>query len=139
MGQWGVKSYENDAAADAIDTGLERVDGAAYEAAMDDRNPMTFDQAQQSLADAKTLAAAIDALRDAVGIETPFDAWNDADRLAFAGVVVRHAEFGVPIPAEWLEQAIQWLETETLEWHEATARRVRRQKEIAFLKQKQAP
>ena len=30
MGQWGVKSYENDDAAEALDRGFDRVHGAAY-------------------------------------------------------------------------------------------------------------
>jgi hypothetical protein len=105
---------------------------------MDDRSPMTFDQAQQSLANPETLAAAIEALRETIGPETPISEWDDVDRLAFAGIVVRHAEFGVVVPPEWLDQAIEWLESEAIEWDEATARRIRRQKEIASLKDKRA-
>jgi hypothetical protein len=134
MGHWGVKSYENDDADAAIDAGLEHVHGAAYEAAMDDRNPMTFDQAQQSLASPATFAAAIDALRESVGLDKPENDWDDVERLAFVGVVVRHAEFGVPIPAESLDQAIAWLETESIDWDEPTLRNLRRQKEITLLK-----
>ena len=133
MGHWGVKSFENDDADEAIDAALERVHGDAYEAAMDDSNPMTFDQAQQSLASPATLAAAVEILRDT--FEVPMDEWDEVERLAFAGVVVRHAEFGVPIPTEWLGRAIEWLENGTIDWDEATIRRLRRQKEIAFLKQ----
>jgi hypothetical protein len=134
MGHWGVKSYENDGAADALDAGLERVHGEAYDDLMDDRNRLTFDQVQQKLAGAETLAAAVEALRESVGAETPWDDWDETDRLAFAGVVVRHAEFGVPVPPEWLDRATGWLETEEIDWDEATARRLRRQKEIALLK-----
>ncbi len=135
MGHWGVKSYENDEADEAIDRGLEEVHGDAYDAAMDDRNPMTFDQAQKSLANPATLLASIAALKDAIGPERPMDEWDEIARLAFAGVVVRHAEFGVPIPAEIRDRAVAWLESETIEWDETTLRGLRRAKEIAFLKQ----
>jgi len=134
MGSWGVRSYENDEAADAIDAGLERVHGDAYDALMDDRNPIPFDEAQKSLASPATLAAALQALREAVGAEIPWDDWDEVERLAFAGVVVRHAEFGVPVPADWLDRAIAWLEAETIAWDEATVRRLRRQKEVGVLK-----
>jgi hypothetical protein len=134
MGSWGVKSYENDEAADAIDAALERVHGDAYNALMDDRNPIPFDEAQRSLASPATLAAAIEILRDAVGPEIAWDDWDEVERLAFAGVVVRHAEFGVPVLAEWRDRAIAWLENETIEWDEATTRRFRRQHEVGVLK-----
>ena len=137
MGHWGVKSFENDDADEAIDAALERVHGEAYEAAMDDRNPMTFDQAQQSLANPQTLAEALEILRESVS--KPFDEWDEGERLAFAGVVVRHAEFGVPIPHETLDQAIHWLETESIEWEEATLRGLRRRKEIDLLKNLRDP
>jgi hypothetical protein len=134
MGHWGVKSYENDAAADAIDAALEHVHGDAYEALMDDRNPLTFDQVQQRLANPETLAAAVEAVCEAVGPGRPFDGWDEVERLAFVGVVVRHAESGVPVPDDWLARAIDWLEGETIDWDEATTRRLRRQKEIALLR-----
>jgi hypothetical protein len=132
MGHWGVKSFENDGADEAIDAAFERVHGEAYEAAMDDRNPLTFDQAQESLANSQTLIEALEILRE--WVSKPFEEWDDVDRLAFAGVVVRHAEFGVPIPRETLDRAIDWLETESIEWEEATVRRLRRMKELALLK-----
>lgn len=133
MGHWGVKSYENDDASDAVDAGLEQVHGEAYDDLMDDRNALTFDQVQQKLVNAATLAAAVESLRQAVGPDRAFDDWDDAERLAFAGVVVRHAEFGVPVPADWLDRALDWLRNETIEWDEATVRRLRRQHEIALL------
>jgi hypothetical protein len=134
MGRWGVKSYENDDAADAVDAGLDRVHGDTYESLMDDRSPLTFDQAQEQLADPATLDAAIEALRQDVGPDLDdSDAWGEVERLAFAGVVVRHAEFGVPIPAAWRDRAIEWLRGERIDWDEAAARRVRREREIALL------
>ena len=134
MGHWGVKSYENDGAADAIDAGLERVHGDAYNELMDDRNPLPFDQAQQKLANPETLAAAVEILKEDVGADLAFDDWDDEARLAFAGVVVRHAEFGVPVPAELLDRAVAWLDSEAVEWDEATVRRLRRQQEIGLLR-----
>jgi hypothetical protein len=101
---------------------------------MDDRNPLTFDQVQGRLADRRTLAEAVEVLRRAAGPETPWDDWDEARRLAFVGVVVRHAEFGVPVPAEWLDRAAHWLETEAIDWDEATLRELRRQNELRLLK-----
>jgi hypothetical protein len=94
---------------------------------------LTFDQVQRKLADPATLAAAVAALHEAVGPGTPFDDWDDVARLAFAGVVVRHAEFGVAVPPGWRDRALDWLRNEAIDWDEATARRLRRQKEIALL------
>jgi hypothetical protein len=131
MGHWGVNSYENDDAADALDAGFDRVHGALYEELMADENPLTTEQVEARLADAETLARAIEALVESVG--RPFDGWDEVERLAFAGVVVRHAELGVPIPEEWRARALDWLEHEEIEWDEATARRLRRQKEMALL------
>jgi hypothetical protein len=133
MGHWGVKSYENDEAANAIDAGLEQVHGAAYESLMDDRHPMSYDDAQKSLANIATLAAAIDALREAIGPERSWDDWDENERLAFAGIVVRHAEFGVDVPVDSLDRAIAWLENETIEWDDATLRRHRLKKELETL------
>ncbi|MFO0951980.1 MAG: hypothetical protein U0835_12670 [Isosphaeraceae bacterium] len=133
MGHWGVKSYENDDAADAIDAALERVHGDAYDDLMDDRNPVPFDEAQKRLCNAETLAAAVEILRGEVGPERSWDEWDYEARLAFAGVVVRHVEFGVPAPPEWLERAVEWLQDESIEWDEATVRRLRRDRELALL------
>ncbi len=134
MGHWGIKSYENDEASDALDAGFDRVHGERYEELMDDRNPLTYEQVQERLADERTLAAAIDALWDAVGRNVAPEDWDDEARLGLAGVVVRHAELNVPIPEEWRRRAIDWLENEEIDWDEATARRLRRQKEIDRLR-----
>jgi hypothetical protein len=134
MGHWGVKSYENDEANDALDAGFNRVHGERYDELMDDRNPLTYEQVQQRLADARTLDASIAVLWDAIGREVVPDDWDEEARLALAGVAVRYAELKVPIPDEWRRRAIDWLEHEEIEWHEATARRLRRQKEIELLR-----
>ena len=131
MGYWGVKSFENDDAADALDAGFDRVHGAVYDDLMDDRNPLSPDQVQKQLASSDTLAAAIAALESTLG--QPFDGWDEAGRLAFVGVVVRHAELGVAIPDPWRTRAVDWLEHEEIEWQEATLRRLRREKEAALL------
>ena len=68
---WGVKSYENDDADDALDAGFDRVHGELYDELMDDRNPLTYEQVQQKLADARTLEASIEALREAPGAGLP--------------------------------------------------------------------
>src|SRR5512135_2119067 len=96
MVHWGVKSYENDDAADALDAGFDRVHRALYEALMDDRNPTPFEQVQERLANAETLAASVEALREVVG--RSLEECDEVERLAFGGVIVRHAERGVPIP-----------------------------------------
>ncbi len=133
MGNWGVKSYENDEAADALDAAFERVHGRLYEELMDDRNPLTFEQVQQRLADSRTLDASIEILQNSLDPPGPPETWDELARLALAGIVVRHAELGVPIPEPWRSLARAWLEHEEIEWEEATARRLRRQKEIALL------
>lgn len=134
MGHWGVRSYENDAAADALDAGLERVHGARYEELMDDRNPLTPEQVQEQLTNAETLAAALAAFEEEWG-EDPAD-WEDEERLAYAGVVVRHAELGVTVPAEILLRVLEWLRAEELDWEtEQTKRRLRRDREIGLLEQ----
>jgi hypothetical protein len=134
MGHWGVKSYENDEASEALDAGFDRVHGDRYEELMDDRNPLTYEQVQERLADARTLDAAIQVLWDILGREVAPEDWDDEAKLALAGVVVRHAELKVPIPEEWRRRAVDWLEREAIEWHEATVRRLRRQKEIDLLR-----
>jgi hypothetical protein len=131
MGHWDVRSYENDDAAEALDAGFDRVHGAAYEALMDDRNPLPFEAVQKQLASPETLAAAIDALREAVGRR--YEAWDDAARLAFAGVVVQHAEWGVVFPDDLRARALNWLEHEEINWEETTLRARRRRQEITLL------
>jgi hypothetical protein len=134
MGSWGVKSYENDDAANALDAGFDRVHGKLYEELMDDRNPLSFEQVQERLANTRTLDAAIAALCESVEKESQPETWDEVARLALAGIVVRHAELGVSIPKPWLRQAIEWLEREEIDWEEATTRRLRRQKEIVLLR-----
>ncbi len=135
MGYWGVKSFENDAAADAIDAAMESVHGDRYNALMDDRNATPFEQVQKELANPATLAAAVASLCLEVGSDRPFDDWDETERLGVAGIIVRHAEFGVPIPDDWLSRAIDWLDSESLDWDdETTIRRLRRQKELALLR-----
>jgi len=60
---------------------------------MDDRNPMPFDQVQKKLASPATLAASLASMSDAFG--AAFEDWEEETRLAYVGVVVRHAELGV--------------------------------------------
>jgi hypothetical protein len=134
MDHWGVKSYENDEAADALDAGFDRIHGKLYEELMDDRNPLTFEHVQERLADPRTLDASIAALRDSLAGGSPPEVWDELARLAFVGIVVRHAELGVPILESWRQRAIEWLEHEEIDWEEATARQLRRQKEIALLR-----
>ena len=134
MNYWGVKSYENDDAGDALDAGFDRVHGQRYEELMDDRNPLSFEQVQAKLANPQTLQASIAALQESLALDDPPEAWDEAARLALAGIVVRYAELEVAIPPEWLSRALEWLENEDLDWEEATARRLRRQKEISLLR-----
>src|SRR5207248_4870339 len=137
MGHWGVKSYENDDADDALDAGFERVHGQVYEELMDDRNPLSFEQVQKRLADGRTLAAAVAALEESVGatLSDHSTAWHEHEvaRLALAGVVVRHVELGVAIPADLKQLAIDWLLHEEIDWDEETKRRLRREKEVLLL------
>jgi hypothetical protein len=132
MGHWGVKSFENDDASDALEAGFDRVHGTAYDELMDDRCPLTYDQVHQKFADPASLAAALEALSEV--IDRPYEEWDEVERLAFAGVVVRHAEFGVPIPDDARLRALDWLEHEAIEWEETTARRLRKEKEMALLR-----
>ncbi len=132
MGHWGVKSYENDDANDAIDQAFESVHGAVYDDLMDDRNPMTFDQVQQKLANVETLVKSIQNLEAEVA-EPDKSLWDDYPRLAYAGIVVRHAELGVTPPDDLRAQALDFLQNEAIDWEDATARKLRRQKEIRIL------
>ena len=78
MGHWGVRSYENDDADFAIDAGMDRVHGAAYEDLMDDGNPLTIDQVHRKLANPATLEAAVGHL--VAEVDAPWDDWTDAWR-----------------------------------------------------------
>ena len=131
MGSWGVRSYDNDEAADALDRGFEAVHGDLYDELMDDGNPMTPEQIQARLAGPETLAAALAWLES--DVDRPWDDWDEVDRLGYVGVVVRHAELGVAIPTEWRDRAVAWLGEESIDWEEATARRLRREKELRIL------
>ena len=68
---------------------------------MDDRNPLTFEQVQQRLADSRTLDASIEACKNSLNPPGPPETWDELARLALVGIVVRHAELGVPIPEPW--------------------------------------
>jgi hypothetical protein len=134
MGHWGVKSYEHDEANEALDAGFERVHGARFEELMDDSNPLTFEQVQATLANSRTLLASIESLRDSLALDISPANWDELARLALVGIVVRHAELGVPIPEPWGHYTIDWLEHEEIEWEEPTARRLRRGKEMALIR-----
>ncbi|GIW89402.1 MAG: hypothetical protein KatS3mg108_3726 [Isosphaeraceae bacterium] len=132
MGYWGVRSYEHDDAHDALDAGFEAAWGAEYERLMDDRNPLTFEQVQQRLANRQTLEAALAWLTGQFGDD--FETWDDEARLAYVGVVVRHVELGVPVAGPMLERACAWLDAETLDWErDQTRRDLRRRHERRLL------
>ena len=133
MGNWGVKSYENDDAGDALDAGFARVHGQVYEDLMDDSNPLTPEQVQERLANLGTLVASLDVLAEEAGAE---EDWDEIVRLAYVGIAVRHAELEVFIPAEVRDRCLAFLKDEPIEWEEATARKLRRDKEIRLLREK---
>jgi hypothetical protein len=128
---WGVKSYEHDLAALALDAAFESVNGAEYERLMDDRCPLDFEQVQAKLADPATLAHALETLAHERSADP--SAWDDEARLAYAGIVIRHAECRVLLPPAVRERALEFLREESIEWDEARARRLRREKEIRLL------
>lgn len=133
MGYWGVKSYETDEAHDAIDAAMELVHADRYDDLMDDDNPLSVDEVHDRLADASTLAQALTILREQFGADPA--AWDDDEaKLGFVGVVVRHAERGIPVAPADRDQAIAWLEAEELEWDDDAARQRRRAEEIALLR-----
>ena len=131
-GCWGLKSYENDDAHDALDRGFERVHGAVYDDLMDDGDPTPIEEIQKRLASPETLAAALDLFEFEAGSNR--DRWDDLDRLGFAGIIVRHVELGVAVPDDLKATAAAFLEAEDLEWDEPTKRNLRREKEIAMLR-----
>jgi hypothetical protein len=103
---------------------------------MEDRNPLPYDRVVARLASPETLAAAIEELRDVLGAEER--AWDEVGRLAYAGIVVRHAELKLPLPGDVCQRAIEWLEAEDLDWEEdAHQRDRRRQREIGLLREAQ--
>ena len=132
MGHWGVKSYENDDAGDALDSGFDRVHGETYDDLMDDSNPMTVEQIHKQLANPETLTRALDWLNEEFGDDV--QAWDEIARLAFVGVIVLHAEMKVSIPDALRSRAIEWLEGEDIDWDEATLRRLRVANELALLR-----
>ena len=136
MGSWGVRSYENDDADFALDAGFDRVHGPVYEDLMEDDNPLTIDQIHQRLANALTLEAAVSSL--CAEVDRPWDDWDEENQLAFAGIIVRHAELGIAIPTDWRTRAVDWLTTEAIEWDEVTIRKLRREREIELLKRQEA-
>jgi hypothetical protein len=140
MGHWGVKSYENDDADDALDAAFDRVHSSLYENLMDDGNPLSFEQVQKRLANGRTLGAAVAFLEESVGepVDGRQDSWDEIDRLALVGVVVRQAELGVEIPETLRDRALDWLEHEVIDWDEATKRKLRREKEISLLRRQGA-
>lgn len=132
MGYWGVKSYENDLAHDALDAGFDRVHGKRYEDLMDDRNPLPYEKVHEELADPQTLAVSLEALDELA--EGPA-LQGDADvLLAWVGVIVRHAECKMQVSAEQIQKAIELLENEELDWPRPTERKLRLEKEIAMLR-----
>ncbi len=131
MGDWGVKSYENDEASDALDAGFDRVHGAHFEELMDDRHPLTYEQVFQKLASIETFDASLAALRETLEEDCPPEDWDATAKLALVGIVVRHAELRVPIPEEWLARALDWLENEQLEWDEQTVRNLRSARKLS--------
>lgn len=137
MGFWGIRSYENDLAADALDAGFERVHGQLYDDLMDDRNPVPFEKVQERLAGAHTLTAALAALEE-LSTNTDVDDDDDEDDpdLAYAGVVVRHVECRVEVPEAVIRRAIEALENEAIEWPRPTERKLRVDKEIALLRKR---
>ena len=132
MGYWGLKSYENDDAHDALDGAFERVHGDLYDELTDDANPLTLDQVHQRLANAETLAAALDLFEAEAGSDRTL--WDELDHLGYAGIVVRHAELGVAIPDDVRSTALEFLETEEIEWDDPAQRNRLREREIALLK-----
>ena len=132
MGHWGVRSYENDDAGDALDAGFDRVHGAVYDDLMDDRNPLSVDQIQAKLASPETLIAASSWFAEEFGDDP--ETWDEEAKLAFAGVIVRHAELRVSIPEATCLRALSFLELEAIDWEEATTRRLRRENEMALLR-----
>jgi len=136
MGYWGVKSYENDLAHDALDAGFDRVHEDRYEELMDDRNPLPYEKVHEQLANEETLKESLVALDEMVeGVAQELD---DESKLAWAGVVIRHVECRMDLPREMLEATIAILENEELDWPRPTERKIRLEKELALLRKRLA-
>lgn len=134
MGYWGIKSYENDLAHDALDAGFDQVHGDRYEALMDDRNPMPYEKVHEELANPETLQKSLAALDEM--LEHPALQGDEEERLAWVGVVLRHAECKVDVPRSILEEAVKVLESEDLEWPRPTERKLRLEKELALFRKR---
>jgi hypothetical protein len=137
MGHWGVRSFEVDEAAEVIDSAFDRVHGRAYDDLMSDRNPTPPEEIHRQLANPETLQAALSMLREEHGDD--LDAWDDLARLALCGVVVLHAELGVPIPEDLRDRAASWLDAEELDWDPQPKRDARRRREIELLRRPPSP
>ncbi|QDV32800.1 hypothetical protein [Tautonia plasticadhaerens] len=137
MGHWGVRSYEVDEVADAIDSAFERIHGRAYDDLMSDRDPTPAEQIHRQLANADTLRVALEAFREEHGDD--LDSWDELARLALCGVVVLHAELGVPVPGDLRDRAASWLEHEDLDWDPQPMRDARRRREVEFLRSPPSP
>ena len=92
MDYWGVKSYENDDAGDALDAGFDRVHGELYEELMDDRNPLSFEQVQAAPRQPANSGSVDRGFAGIARSRDPPEEWDETARLALAGIVVRHAE-----------------------------------------------
>lgn len=134
MGYWGVKSYENDLAHDALDAGFDQVHGDRYEELMDDRNPLPYEKVHEVLGNAETLAKSLAALDEM--LEHPALEGDEEEKLAWVGVVLRHLECKVEVPAGMLQQAVKLLEEEDLEWPRPTERKLRLEKELALFRKR---
>jgi hypothetical protein len=137
MGHWGVRSFEVDEAAEAIDSAFDHVHGEAYDDLMSDRNPTPPEEIHKQLANPATLDAALSILREEHGDD--LNSWDELARLAFCGVVVLHAELGVPIPEDLRDRATSWLELEELDWDPQPKRDARRRREIELLRSPPSP
>ncbi|MFM7316337.1 MAG: hypothetical protein ACKO5E_05270 [bacterium] len=134
MGYWGIKSYENDLAHDALDAGFDRMHGVRYEELMDDHNPLPYEKVHEQLASPETLSASLAALDELV--EGPALEGDGEALLAWVGVVLRHVECRVAVPAETIMRAIDILENEDLEWPRPTERKLRLDKELAAFRKR---
>ena len=132
MGFWGIKSYENYLAHDALDAGFYQVHGKRYEELMDYRNPVPYEKVHEELADLQTLEASLAALQE-LAAELPDDSEDDV-KLAYVGVVVRHAECKLTGSEGHFVKAIELLEQEDLDWPRPTERKLRIEKELALLR-----